>query len=177
MGGFALSALPHGAYYLPLPACYLTVWLGLCDPPKRSFIFRGDYSYGLYLFGFPIQQVVASIGPALHHWYLNAAIAVPAGLAVAALSWHLIEKPALARRRRIPALESHLLALRPRAKLPAGLGAFASGAAIVATGVVGVLGLIDAHERLGLLAILACLVLAALPLRPAMAAVAPAARR
>ena len=170
VGGLALSALPHGAYYLPLPACYLTVWLGLCDPPKRRFIFRGDYSYGLYLFGFPIQQVVASFGPALHHWYLNAAIAVPVGLSVAALSWHLIEKPALAQRRRIPALERRLLALRPQALLPEGLGALASGAAIVASGVMGVLALVDAHERLGLLAILACLVLAALPLRPALAA-------
>ncbi len=171
VGGLALSALPHGAYYLPLPACYLTVWMGLCDPPKRGFIFRGDYSYGLYLFGFPIQQVVASLGPALHHWYLNAAIAVPAGLAVAVLSWHLIEKPALAQRRRIPALERRLLTLRPQALLTGGMGAFAFGAAIVASGVFGVLALIDAHERLGLFAILTCLVLAALPLRPAVAAV------
>lgn len=169
LGGLALSALPHGAYYLPLPACYLTVWLGLCDPPKRGFIFRGDYSYGLYLFGFPIQQVVASFGPSMHHWYLNAATSVPAGLAVAALSWHLIEKPSLAQRRRIPALERRLLALRPEALLPEGLGAMASGAAIAACGLAGVLALIDAHERLGLFAITACLALAALPLRRAVA--------
>ncbi len=180
VGGFVLSALPHGAYYLPLPATYLTVYLGLLDPPKRGFIFGGDYSYGLYLYGFPIQQVVASIGPAMHHWYVNAAISLPAGLLVAYTSWHLIEKPALARRRQVPALERWMLGLGLRPAGLIGAGAWwlpvAATTAIAASGTAGVMLLIDAHERLGLFSILACMALAALPLRVSAAPTLASAR-
>lgn len=184
----ALSALPHGAYYLPIPATYMTVYLGLLDPRRRGFLFGGDYSYGLYLYGFPIQQAVASIGPAMHHWYLNAAISLPAAFLVAFSSWHIIEKPALAQRRRVPALERRVLALaggfgtldaKPTGKAFS-LGASSPGApvatarwlgqaaglAMAGAGVIGVMLLIDAHERAGLAGILTCFVIAALVARP-----------
>jgi peptidoglycan/LPS O-acetylase OafA/YrhL len=54
----------------------------------------GDYSYGVYILAFPIQQAIS-------HWIAPAsgwamfAIAMPITLALAALSWHLIEAPAL----------------------------------------------------------------------------------
>jgi len=54
----------------------------------------GDYSYGLYIYAFPIQQIVASNGittPAI-----NIMLALPASLACAVLSWHLVEAPAMA---------------------------------------------------------------------------------
>jgi peptidoglycan/LPS O-acetylase OafA/YrhL len=57
----------------------------------------GDYSYGLYLWGFPMQQVVARElpgAPAL----ANSLVAWVLALVVAAFSWHAIEKPALALR-------------------------------------------------------------------------------
>lgn len=56
----------------------------------------GDWSYGLFLYGFPVQQVLAMFGLA------NAGIAVFAmastaiSLAFAGLSWFWVEKPALA---------------------------------------------------------------------------------
>jgi peptidoglycan/LPS O-acetylase OafA/YrhL len=58
----------------------------------------GDYSYGVYLWGFPVQQVLA------HHWpgampLANAALALPLALCVAVVSWHLVEKPSLALKR------------------------------------------------------------------------------
>lgn len=54
----------------------------------------GDYSYGLYLWGYPMQQVVAHHVPASSP-LANAALALPLALLVAMLSWHLVEKPAI----------------------------------------------------------------------------------
>lgn len=54
----------------------------------------GDYSYGLYLWGYPMQQVVAHHLPATSP-LANAALALPLALLVAVLSWHLVEKPAI----------------------------------------------------------------------------------
>jgi len=56
----------------------------------------GDLSYGLYLYGFPIQQVVSLIiGPAVQTWQI-VTYAVPPTLLLAWASWHLLEKRALA---------------------------------------------------------------------------------
>jgi peptidoglycan/LPS O-acetylase OafA/YrhL len=55
----------------------------------------GDYSYGIYLWGFPMQQVVAGRMPASSP-RLYAACSLPLATAMAALSWHLVEKPAIA---------------------------------------------------------------------------------
>ncbi|MDR2013611.1 MAG: acyltransferase [Rhodanobacter sp.] len=54
----------------------------------------GDYSYGIYLWGFPMQQIVAVLAPLLPA-LLNALFGFLAALSVAVMSWHVIEKPAL----------------------------------------------------------------------------------
>jgi peptidoglycan/LPS O-acetylase OafA/YrhL len=61
----------------------------------------GDYSYGLYLWAFPMQQVVALCWPTATP-VANAALALPPTLALAALSWHALEKPALRFKGRLP---------------------------------------------------------------------------
>jgi peptidoglycan/LPS O-acetylase OafA/YrhL len=58
----------------------------------------GDYSYGLYLWGFPVQQSVVHLWPTLTI-YQNVAISLPIALMLGVLSWHAIEKPALALKR------------------------------------------------------------------------------
>lgn len=62
----------------------------------------GDYSYGTYIYAFPIQGLVvwawAPATPALH-----IALALPLTLLLAIPSWHLVEHPALALLRRRPA--------------------------------------------------------------------------
>jgi peptidoglycan/LPS O-acetylase OafA/YrhL len=55
----------------------------------------GDYSYGLYLFAFPIQQALKAVWPGLQPWPMFASAALLT-LLCAIASWHLIEKPALA---------------------------------------------------------------------------------
>lgn len=62
-----------------------------------------DYSYGIYLYGFVVQQAVASIWPLMNS-YLSLVVAVPVTVALAALSWHAVERPCLASFRRKTAL-------------------------------------------------------------------------
>lgn len=62
--------------------------------PLPSLDRFGDASYGLYLWGFPAQQIMA------HHFptatpLMNAALSLPLAAALGYLSWHLIEKPTL----------------------------------------------------------------------------------
>jgi len=77
-----------------LPLAYLCVWLGIRLPLQRIGT-RHDLSYGIYIFGFPIQQLAVIYG--LHRLgavaYLTATSAVTALLAAA--SSVAVEGPAL----------------------------------------------------------------------------------
>lgn len=55
----------------------------------------GDFSYGIYLYAFPVQQVFAASFPKWNA-YQNFAASFPTALAFAILSWFLVEKRALA---------------------------------------------------------------------------------
>ena len=55
----------------------------------------GDLSYGLYIYGWPVEEaVIWSLGGRALWWQVFA-IALPATAAIAFLSWHLVERPAL----------------------------------------------------------------------------------
>lgn len=60
----------------------------------------GDYSYGIYLYGFPIQQMTAYLQPESGPYQLMA-ISIPAAWLAGALSWHCVEKPCLNLRRQL----------------------------------------------------------------------------
>jgi peptidoglycan/LPS O-acetylase OafA/YrhL len=74
---------------------YLIIYLAFLRPQYFSnFAKNGDFSYGIYIWAFPIQQIVASQFTALNiatHFL----IAFIVSLVLAFASWHLIEKPAL----------------------------------------------------------------------------------
>lgn len=53
-----------------------------------------DISYGIYLWGWPIQQAVVSICPALDYW-VSLALTYFAVYGIALLSWFLIERPSI----------------------------------------------------------------------------------
>jgi peptidoglycan/LPS O-acetylase OafA/YrhL len=59
------SDFPYGDYFVAFPAAYMTVYLGLTNPARHKLLLSGDYSYGIYLYGFPIQQAVAAAAPSL----------------------------------------------------------------------------------------------------------------
>lgn len=97
-GAFSLYATsaPHLIYLSPLPLAYCTAWIGLQSIPKAPVLFSGDYSYGIYLYAFPIQQAVTFLSPpAYHQWYFNAPISLVLVSLFAAFSWHAVEKPTL----------------------------------------------------------------------------------
>lgn len=58
-----------------------------------------DYSYGIYLYGWPSQQITASAFPTFTN-YENTLVASLIALVAAYFSWTLIEKPTLALRRK-----------------------------------------------------------------------------
>jgi peptidoglycan/LPS O-acetylase OafA/YrhL len=62
--------------------------------PIRAYNRVGDYSYGVYIYAFPIQQTLIALIPGLSLILLNV-YASALTLACAVLSWHFLEKPAL----------------------------------------------------------------------------------
>lgn len=58
-----------------------------------------DYSYGMYIYAFPVMMAAYALVPALSAPLL-ALVTLVATLPLAALSWHLVEKPALNHARR-----------------------------------------------------------------------------
>ena len=65
----------------------------------RRYNALGDYSYGVYLFAFPIQQLVVDLEPSMSP-LANIAVSFPLTLVCAILSWKLVEAPSLALLRR-----------------------------------------------------------------------------
>lgn len=54
----------------------------------------GDYSYGVYIYAFPIQQSLLALFPSMQSWQVNV-FATSLTLCMAVFSWHMIEQPFL----------------------------------------------------------------------------------
>ena len=108
---WACLAVVAGGYLLPvgggvpdltLTASDLTVvflaypllWLGLHLPLQRVGR-QNDYSYGVYIYAFPVQQLLALWGVARWGYWPYALTAVAATAPLAVASWWLVEKHAL----------------------------------------------------------------------------------
>lgn len=77
---------------------YGLLWFALVPGgPIRRFNLIGDYSYGLYILCFPIQQTFVMLNPLVTPGWLLVS-SFPAVLALAILSWHFVEHPALKRK-------------------------------------------------------------------------------
>jgi peptidoglycan/LPS O-acetylase OafA/YrhL len=89
----AASVVPHGwAIAGPLAGGYLLFWLGF-NPSIRlhGWAKYGDYSYGMYLYAFPLQQlIILWMRPS--HPLVLLSLSLPASVAMGALSWHGVEK-------------------------------------------------------------------------------------
>ena len=107
-----LLAVPSGDMFIALPAAYWTVYLGTLNPSRPAIMKSGDYSYGIFLYGFPVQQAVSSLGPWARNPAVSIGLSLPIVALIAALSWHGVEKHALKLRRYLPAME-RLLASVP----------------------------------------------------------------
>ncbi len=99
--GLILVILTAFSYSTPLFqtvfVCALSYWvflIGLAEYPLLLAYNRsGDYSYGVYIYAFPFQQLMASLE--VTEPVVNMALAFPLTLAMAVFSWHIVEKPAL----------------------------------------------------------------------------------
>ncbi|GJE26904.1 acyltransferase family protein [Methylobacterium organophilum] len=90
-----LQGTPFYRATLFLAESYAAIWLGLAPFLGRALLDPpADLSYGVYLYGWPIQQTLHALVPALSASVLLGPSLVLA-LLVAALSWYAVEKPAL----------------------------------------------------------------------------------
>lgn len=87
---------PPGTLLMCVTVAYTTFWLAFHPRLKLPISGRiGDTSYGLYVYAFPIQQLIAWWLPAIGPWALFAS-SFACSFVVAWCSWHVIERPALA---------------------------------------------------------------------------------
>jgi peptidoglycan/LPS O-acetylase OafA/YrhL len=84
-------------FLFPILGAYPVIYLGLSESISLGNATRyGDLSYGTYLYGWPVEQIVESVmGTSLSPWGLFA-ISLPIAMTCGWLSWHLVEKRALA---------------------------------------------------------------------------------
>ncbi len=77
-------------YYFSLPyaTIFCTYYFKALDPLR---IQKDDYSYGVYIYAFPIQQALIAITPTISALMLQL-VAMPIIATMAYLSWHLVEK-------------------------------------------------------------------------------------
>ena len=78
--------------YVSLPL--IVFYLAFGVPYSRLLNEHGDFSYGVYIYGWMSQQIVASANPHQSP-YLNFAGGALLALGFAAVSWFLVENPAL----------------------------------------------------------------------------------
>lgn len=102
-------------YLAAIPVAYLTAYLGVQDPRRFSVIRGADYSYGIYLYSYPIQQSVAFLLPSTKTWFFNTAISLPLSAIAAYLSWTLLEFKIHQRRKAVLSAVSNIGRRRARA--------------------------------------------------------------
>lgn len=83
-----------GAVVLPLAMPYALLWLAFRLPMAR-FGRHDDISYGVYIYAFPVQQLLATIGLHRHGQLLYLGLTFALTIPLATLSWHLVEQPCL----------------------------------------------------------------------------------
>ncbi|WP_051724149.1 acyltransferase family protein [Micromonospora chokoriensis] len=88
LGGFFAVGL--------LAFAYLVLFAAVALPKRWSGISRRhDYTYGIYIYGFPVQQMIALLGGARFGMAGYIVLSLLGALLCAVLSWHLVERPAL----------------------------------------------------------------------------------
>ncbi len=95
----AMAAFTNDTAYMEpfriLALTYSAVWFGVRpDGVIRLFNKLGDYSYGIFVFHWPIAQIVLQNNPGIDYPSLLLFV-LPLSLAFAVISWHAIEAPLL----------------------------------------------------------------------------------
>ena len=86
---------------LPVFGTYLLFYIALHPGIRlQNFGKKTDLSYGIYLYGWPVQQLLLKYLPGVFRPLTLFAAALPLACACAYLSWNLVEKPFLKRKPR-----------------------------------------------------------------------------
>ncbi len=98
----AASAFSYGSPWFHqlfvLAWSYGVFYLGFLKlGPLAAYNYLGDYSYGTYIYGFPMEQIVAALHKECTPLRLII-LSLPPTIIFAIFSWHLIEERALAQR-------------------------------------------------------------------------------
>jgi peptidoglycan/LPS O-acetylase OafA/YrhL len=96
----AALLLPNYRVVGGIPLAYAIIVSGALIHHKR-FALSTDLSYGVYIYAFPIQQLLVICGLAFLNPGVFAVIATVATLPLAALSWFLVEKPTISLKSRL----------------------------------------------------------------------------
>ncbi|OBH83086.1 acyltransferase [Mycobacterium scrofulaceum] len=97
---FASGLLPDYRVVAALPLAYAVIASGALLKNKRLRL-ATDLSYGVYIYAFPTQQMLAVCGLAGLNPFVFFVFTAAATLPLAAASWFTIEKPSMALKRRL----------------------------------------------------------------------------
>ena len=89
------------SYFIPATAAYLTIYVGLLNPKRVGPLKGADYSYGMYLYGFPVQQSVTHVTGGLLPWWVHLPLSLAITCVFAAFSWHVIESRVMDQKKRV----------------------------------------------------------------------------
>ena len=92
--------LPNYRLIAAVPLAYAIIVSGALIHDKR-FRLRTDLSYGVYIYSFPIQQLLVIGGLGSLNPIAFMTISALATLPIAALSWIVVEKPAMTLKSRL----------------------------------------------------------------------------
>lgn len=90
---WALHSTPLYKYSFALALSSFVFWFAY-RLPWHGYNRFGDYSYGTYLWGWPVQQTLAHFFPQLHS-LVHTLIALPIAIGLGVLSWQFVERPAI----------------------------------------------------------------------------------
>lgn len=86
----------------PICGAYLVLWAAFHPSCKvHGFAKYGDFSYGMYLYAFPIQQLLVMNNAGSMNPYVLFALALPLSILAGMLSWYFVERPFLRRARSV----------------------------------------------------------------------------
>jgi peptidoglycan/LPS O-acetylase OafA/YrhL len=96
----AAALLPNYRLVAAIPLAYAIIVSGALIHNEHLRL-RTDLSYGVYIYAFPMQQLLVICGLVFLNPIVFAIIAAIATLPLAALSWYLVEKPAVSLKSRL----------------------------------------------------------------------------
>ena len=113
----AMAACIFGRYNLAL-VCALPIFIVLAGTRSTPVLNRfgrfGDFSFGIYIYAFPVQQTIAwATGNSLSFAY-GLTLSALVTLVCAVLSWHLVEHPALGLKHSLPRMDMSSIVSRLR---------------------------------------------------------------